>query len=240
MKDATITAKPHDPPALWLSSTLVTYADDTLSWVTHAATNLLEGVDYASIVTLRPGQILGTVTSTDPLALKADLLQAELGEGPMVAVARGDVIAQCADLVTDSSWPAYGAQATQLGLRSQTALQLRRPSGIIGSLNLYSTRIGRLDTYVVEKAKLLGYQAATAVEMTRMTNDLARSVSGGSSIGHAVGIMMALHGCTSQDAFARLVTMSQMRNVKLREIAREVVDNASADAATAVRSGVAS
>ena len=119
MKPSTVRVRPV--PAVRLTSALMINANDSLSWVAHAARDLLIGVDCASIVSIQRGQALRGSTSTDPSALKADLLQSELGEGPGVAIAAGEPLVQCSELVTDSRWPAYGAQAAQLGLRSQTA-----------------------------------------------------------------------------------------------------------------------
>jgi len=43
-------------------------------------------------------------------------------------------------------------------------------------------------------------------------------------IGQAKGILMERHGISADDAFARLVAMSQHSNVKVREVAEHVVD----------------
>ncbi len=99
------TAKGHPIPAVWLSSAVVACADDALSWVAHAARDLLAGVDYASIVTIRRGQIFGTASSTDPVALKADLLQSELEEAPVLAIAGGEPLAECPGDVTVDERP---------------------------------------------------------------------------------------------------------------------------------------
>lgn len=44
------------------------------------------------------------------------------------------------------------------------------------------------------------------------------------TIGQAVGLLMAQEGFTSEEAFAKLVSVSQNANVKLREIAHRYVD----------------
>jgi AmiR/NasT family two-component response regulator len=43
-------------------------------------------------------------------------------------------------------------------------------------------------------------------------------------IGQAKGILMERHGLTADEAFDRLVTMSQHTNVKVREVAQYLVE----------------
>ena len=46
------------------------------------------------------------------------------------------------------------------------------------------------------------------------------------TIEQAKGIIIATSGCTEDEAMKLLVQQSQHQNVKVREIAREIVDNA--------------
>ncbi len=228
--------EPNELPTARLGSVLATQADDTLSWVTHAALDLLEGVDYVSITTVHRGEVEGTVGSTDPLALKADLMQYELDQGPCLDVALGEKIAQSVDLEQDSTWPEYSTQAAQLGVRSQLALRIESAGETMGSLNLYSTRRGQFEPSTVAGGKRLAAQAATALEMTRTAGHLSRMLASRSHIAQATGLLMARHQWTSHQAFGHLVKLSQNMNVKLREIARDLVECANED----VTDGVAS
>jgi AmiR/NasT family two-component response regulator len=45
-----------------------------------------------------------------------------------------------------------------------------------------------------------------------------------SDIDMAKGALIALHGCDPGEAFARLVDESQRRNIKLRDVALEMLD----------------
>jgi AmiR/NasT family two-component response regulator len=45
-----------------------------------------------------------------------------------------------------------------------------------------------------------------------------------SDIDMAKGALIALHGCEPDEAFARLVDESQRRNIKLRDVALELLD----------------
>ncbi|WP_237047672.1 ANTAR domain-containing protein [Lentzea guizhouensis] len=44
------------------------------------------------------------------------------------------------------------------------------------------------------------------------------------AIDQAKGVLMAVHTCTADDAFAMLVQRSQQENVKLRDIAKNLLD----------------
>ncbi len=67
MSDPTNRTRTQPVPAVWLSSAMRGCADEALSWVAHAARDLLEGVDYVSVVTMRRGRVLGTAPSTHAL-----------------------------------------------------------------------------------------------------------------------------------------------------------------------------
>ncbi|PRC43836.1 response regulator receiver protein, partial [Mycobacterium sp. ITM-2017-0098] len=45
-----------------------------------------------------------------------------------------------------------------------------------------------------------------------------------SDIDMAKGALIALHGCSPDEAFDRLVDESQRRNIKLRDVVREMLD----------------
>jgi AmiR/NasT family two-component response regulator len=45
-----------------------------------------------------------------------------------------------------------------------------------------------------------------------------------SDIDMAKGALIALHGCGPDEAFAKLVDESQRRNIKLRELVREMLN----------------
>ena len=55
---------------------------------------------------------------------------------------------------------------------------------------------------------------------------MAQAMQSRSTIEQAKGIIMSTSGCTPDQAMDLLVQQSQHQNVKLRDIAREIVDNA--------------
>ncbi len=196
--------------------------DDTLSWLTRAAVDGLPGVDYASISVLAAGE-LTTVGSTDPLALKADSLQYEIGQGPCVQAARTSEVTQSADVVRDFRWPGYGARVGELCLRSQTALPIRAGGTTLGALNLYATRPGLMDAAAVARAQEYAAQAGEGMVLRRQVETLTDALNSRRTISQAIGLVMERYGLDEDRAFQYLVRVSQTSNVRLRDVARELV-----------------
>src|SRR2546421_9667041 len=80
-------------------------------------------------------------------------------------------------------------------------------------------------------ARLLAGQAAIAVtaalrhyDEVTLSDHLRIALSSRSVIDQAIGIVMAQRRCSPEEAFATLRTISQRRNIKLRDIAAELVD----------------
>jgi len=66
--------------------------------------------------------------------------------------------------------------------------------------------------------------AAAELAALHQENDQLRSaLTSRATIDQAKGILMAEHGCSPEDAFGRLVKMSQDANVPLRDVARAIV-----------------
>lgn len=200
-------------------------SDDTLSWLTHAVVDALFTVDYASI-SLRQSGGLATVGATDPLALKADSLQYELDEGPCVEAVRQSAAVPSPDAASDLRWPSYAARVAELGMRAQAGLPIRSGAKALGALNLYSTRPGALDPIELERASGYAAQAATAMLLRRQVESLTQAVDSRSVIGQAIGLVMERFGLDQDRAMDYLVRLSQSSNVKLRQVARELVEHA--------------
>ncbi|WP_411567407.1 ATP-binding protein [Rhodococcus sp. IEGM 27] len=65
----------------------------------------------------------------------------------------------------------------------------------------------------------------------RETDQLRTALDTRTTLSQAVGLTMAAFQCDADTAFEKLVTYSQHRNVKLREIASDIVDNFTAESA---------
>jgi hypothetical protein len=100
----------------------------------------------------------------------------------------------------------------------------------VGVLNLYSKTAGGFSDDDREMAALFSEQAAVACanaavywQRVSLTEQLREALESRDVIGQAKGILMVRRGCNADAAFELLRLRSQRRNVKLREVAAEVV-----------------
>ena len=158
-----------------------------------------------------------------------DDLQYELGEGPCLSAMREHPVVTVPHARHDQRWPAYMPRAVALGLRSQLAVRLfLDDKGTLGGLNLYSTSQDTLHEEAEPIADLFAAHAASALERTREVWELNTALESRKIIGQAIGIVMERYGLNEDRAFAFLVRASSHGNVKIRDLARRLVDECNA------------
>lgn len=193
------------------------------SWVTYAVRDTIPGVAFASItLTSRDGH-LETVGSTDPLATKSDAAQYELLEGPCIDASFGTPLAHSGDVLNDPRWRRYAGRVGELGIRTHAGLAIYSGSRTLGGLNLYSTSRCSLDDASLHFARRFADQAGTALDLTRTVAAGTDAVLARETITQAIGIVMERFQLSGERAFQYLVRVSQTSNVKLRVVARELV-----------------
>jgi ANTAR domain/GAF domain len=193
------------------------------SLATSAAANIA-GVDFASVSVRRKDQTLDTVAATDPLAMKLDTMQYELGEGPCYAAVTDERFVVVNDLAAhDNPYPRFGPRAVELGVRAQTAIQLEN-SGEQAGLNLYARKPDAFDHSTMQFAELFSNQAGVLLGYARQVGSLGEALQSRQDIGTAVGITMQRYGVDRDEAFGFLVRISNDRNIRLREIAHQVIE----------------
>jgi GAF domain-containing protein len=198
--------------------------DSTLEAITAAAVEVLPAVDYASITVKHSDDSIDTIAPTDPLVLEIDGKQYDLREGPCydAAVQTAHVISP--DLASDDRFPEYGPYVVSKGVHAQAGLRLFDAPASQGALNLYSTQPGAFEDFET-LANLFAHQAAVAIGYAREIADLNDAIRTRTIIGQAVGIIMERYELNDERAFAFLTRLSQHRNVKLRLVAAEIVDD---------------
>ena len=200
--------------------------DATLAQVTEAAVRLLPNVQFSSITVLAKDG-LRTVAPTDERLVGVDEAQFRFQEGPCFQAATQDEQVVCSDLRADSRFPRYGPVAVDAGIRSQIGIRLYDAPRSQGALNLYSTRVGAFDDNATLSA-LFVHQAGQAIAYAHEITSLQDAVRTRTVIGEAVGLVMERFGLNDERAFAFLKRLSSHRNVKIRAISQELVDEANA------------
>jgi GAF domain-containing protein len=195
---------------------------DQLLEVTSAARDNLHGVDFASISILQADGSLITAAATDPLIDEADHWQYQYQEGPCYAAVTAADVLVSPDVGADDRWPNYGPRARGLGLRAQTAVPLFKHEGSHGALNLYSSTP---DAFVDPDhlVDIFARQASLALGHASEVHGLRKAVYTRKVIGEAIGIVMERYHISEDRAFEYLIRVSQTGNIKLRDVAEELV-----------------
>jgi GAF domain-containing protein len=189
----------------------------------------IEGCDYAGIFVLEGGQVT-TPVQTDPLVVQMEASQLRTETGPCLdAIAQGLPI-YAEDLAVDPRWPSFGREAVAIGVRSVLALRLAS-DGTIGALNLYARYPSAFGAVDRAKGLVLAGLAGIALSLAqardedvRQAENLRNALVTRELVGQAQGILMERERITAEQAFDILRRASQHLNVKLREVAQDVVD----------------
>jgi hypothetical protein len=210
----------------------VVHVDDDFSRlydaIVQAAPRLVEGCDHASLMLRRSG-VYETAASSDDTGAFVDALEREVGEGPCLDAIRDEAIYHDADLTDGSPWPTLTDRVlTETPVRSMAGFRIRLADESAGALNLFSDSVGGLDERAIEQGIVLASfisVALLAAHERRSARTLRSGLESNRMIGQAMGLLMGFHKIDDTAAFAMLRRTSQDLNVKLSDIARQVVEH---------------
>lgn len=204
-------------------------ADSLVDAVVRCAVDWVGGARWASVTTLQQGNF-HTLGHTGAEADAADALQYELRSGPCVDAVLDDSLLVSGDLAHDDRWPEYGPRAArEVGIASALSYRLKLigDTDLIASLNLYSDAPDAFDEHAVWAGTMLATHAGLGISMAithRRAANLEAALRTNREIGTAIGILMARHTVTRDQAQELLRLASQDSNRKMNEIATEVVE----------------
>jgi GAF domain-containing protein len=203
--------------------------EDTLAVVLRLAVDTIEGCDFAGLFIVE-GQEIQTRMCTDQIVLQLDALQSRTGEGPCLDAVKQGASFYAEDLAEDPRWPHFGPSATASGMRSLLALPMD-VNGSFGALNLYARYPRAFGVIDRARGVLLAAFAALALNSARdrdaeerRATDLYGALATREIIGQAQGILIERERLTPDQAFDILRRASQHLNLKLREVARTLVE----------------
>lgn len=197
----------------------------TMQTAVELAVSNIRNCDSASVTLVRRRGTLETPSSSDDVALAADRLQYDLGDGPCLQAVWDERVVHSPDLRTDARWGIWGPRvASEHGVQSVLCLRLFTEKDNIGALNLYSTRRGAFTEDDRDEGTALAAHIAVALAAAQAEENLTRALDARTLVGQAVGIVMERYGVSAAAAFQVLVRISSHSNVKLRDIAQELVD----------------
>ena len=165
---------------------------------------------------------------SDDRALRADQLQYERGVGPCLDAVWNQDAYHIDDLTTEPRYVDWSRRVVaETGIRSSLSLQLfTDPDSVVslGALNLYSPQPRSFDADTRGEAVAFAAHAAIALHSAQTEAHLRSGLVTRTVIGQAEGILMERLNITADQAFGVLSRLSQHRNVKLREVARHLVE----------------
>ncbi len=204
--------------------------DSVYEAVCSSAVALVDGCDHASLM-LRRGARVQTVAASDEVAARIDDLEKQLGEGPCLDAIDDNEPDQhiCADLTEGSKWPELARRILEeTEVRGMAGFRLRQGGHRVGALNVFSDEAGSLTDHSLEQAVMLTAFASVtlaALERGEEATTLRRGLESNREIGKAVGLLMAMHSIDDDRAFEMLAKVSQEMNVKVAEVAAQVVEH---------------
>lgn len=200
-----------------------------LNRLVHVAKTTVPGADFAGVSLARRSSI-ETVASTGPVVDRLDRVQYELQEGPCLdAIRLGGAVA-AADLRIDGRWPRFAPYAVKNGVLSQLGIEIFHDGSTVGGLNLYAETPNAFDETTQHAATIFAVPAGLALKKTMTVTGLTTALQSRQLIGQAVGITMQRYRVDERTAFGYLVRISQHSNIKLRDVARRIVDDLTAEA----------
>ncbi|GHH32395.1 ANTAR domain-containing response regulator [Lentzea cavernae] len=211
--------------------------DNALQRLADTATRAIPDADAVSVSVVdsdRPR----TAATTDPRVVDVDEKQYSAGRGPCFESARTlkpvrAVVGEHRDL-----WPEFDAAASEAGICAYLSVPVLLPASEsaearhVGTLNVYSRTASAFDPF--DEGLMLLFTTAASATITsaqrwqrsrEKVQHLERALESRAVIEQAKGVLMAVHSCDADEAFAKLVEESQHKNVKLRDVARALLES---------------
>ncbi|MEH0819123.1 MULTISPECIES: GAF and ANTAR domain-containing protein [unclassified Micromonospora] len=198
--------------------------EDTLRAIVRAAVDTVPGAWHAGITEIEGRRRVSTPAATGEVVQRIDRAQYETREGPCLTSAYTERTVRLPDMATEERWPKFIVRARELGVGSMLSFQLYVARDNLGALNLYACEPHAFTDESERVGLLFAAHAAVAVADARRLDQLSRALDVRDLIGQAKGILMERHRLTGDQAFQLLVTASQRINVKLVDVARELVE----------------
>ncbi|NGY63213.1 GAF and ANTAR domain-containing protein [Lentzea sp. NEAU-D13] len=211
--------------------------DEVLQRLAETATRAIQDADAVTI-TVSPAQPR-TAAASDNTLIEVDEKQYGANRGPCLEAARTLHAVRAVVGENKDTWPEFETAADQHGVRAYLSVPIVLPASDhndathMGSLNIYSYTATAFDPFDESVMRLFTTAASAAITNAHQwqrsrehIKHLETALTSRAVIEQAKGVLMAVHSCTADEAFTMLVQRSQHENVKLRDVAKTLLDNA--------------
>jgi hypothetical protein len=171
--------------------------------------------------------VAGTVGPARDLA-KLDM---ELGEGPLTDTLASGLPSAANHVSADFRWPHYRRHPRSAGYKSILAVRLQLDDGAHSALAFFAARPAAFPQAVTAAAlgfaDLASRSLGLVLELTEARTaaaDLRSALESRTSIDIACGVIMAQNRCSYRDAFGIISKASSHRNIKLRKVAEDILE----------------
>jgi transcriptional regulator with GAF, ATPase, and Fis domain len=220
-----------DPATVFAALAEIIYqgsdANEMYAAICIAATLTVRGCDHASLL-VREADRYVTVGASDKLAREIDELERRASDGPCIDAIEEETPQIDPDLTTPSLWPTLAKiLVEETPVRGAMGFRLMVDKRKGAALNLFSDTPNMFDSESAGRAAVLAAFASVAINAVAKGEDAAslrRGLLSNREIGKAVGMLMLLHEMTEEQAFDLLRRHSQALNIKLADVAREVIE----------------
>jgi GAF domain-containing protein len=196
---------------------------DTLSRAVALATELIDGCDMAGVSVVHKTRI-DTPAATDETLRLIDEAQFEMKQGPCLDALTERETTTSNDLSSDERWPEWGPRmAKEANVQSCLCFRLFTSGDSLGALNLWSHRTYGFTSDDVDNGLALAAQVSIALAAALNEEHLRIGMDNRTVIGQAEGILIERFHIDADTAFRVLIRFSSSLNMRLSEVARDIV-----------------
>ena len=203
---------------------------DTLDRVCRAALAGVAPAVHAGIAMAVDGR-LGTYVFSHPAVIDIAYTQYEDGAGPCVEAFRSGARVIVESTTTDGPYRRFRAAAAHSGIHSVLALPMVAERISVGALSLFARSDRAFDDRAIADGMAFADEAAFVLANSKAywdsrakSDQLSVAMASRAEIEQAKGIIMHAMGVGADEAFETLRSQSQHENVKLHDLASDIVE----------------
>ena len=215
-----------------LADTLVADFDvvELLTLLTSRSVEVLD-VEAAGLMLVAPEGDLRVMASSSETMRVLELFELQAQEGPCLDCYRTGLPVVNKDLkATDDRWPRFSPVALGAGFETVHSLPMRLRGVVIGALNLFSVEAKELSKADLDAAQAMADVATIAVLQHRaaleaqiLTEQLNYALNSRIVIEQAKGMVAERESLDMEQSFSMLRNHARNHNLRLVDVAREII-----------------
>jgi len=216
-----------------LADTLVADFDvvELLTLLTDGCVDVLDVAAAGLMLVTSDGDLRVMASSSEAMRV-VELFEIQSQEGPCLDCFRTGQPVLNQDLATvNGRWPRFAPVALEAGFHSVHALPMRLRGTVMGALNLFHVEPGGMRQADIAAAQAMADIASIAVLQHRATleaqlvnEQLNHALNSRIVIEQAKGMLAERRGLDMEQAFAQLRNHARNHNLRLADVARDLIE----------------